>query len=130
MAEMTRQERFNLNTTPIFNEEMGHRLMVCRMKAMMTQTHLAKRLGISQANLSRLERGQLRTADFNCTKLEVIFGGSGFSYVVIGAGADKFDERIIGSKFWDTQHDKCNRYKNLPGGKLGEPGPIKPKPRY
>lgn len=117
MTEMTRQERFNLNTTPIFNEDMGRRLMLVRMKAMMTQAHLAQRLGISQQTLSQLELGRLRTANFNCAKLEVLFGGAGFSFVVINANAQSFDERLITVKFMETQREKNNKWKKFPEGK-------------
>jgi DNA-binding XRE family transcriptional regulator len=117
VAELSRQDRFNLNTTPIFNEDVGHRLMIARMKGKMTQDQLAHRLGISQQTLSCLERGLLRTADFNCTKLEIIFGGAGFSYIVIGANKDKYDERVIGQQFNEHQRAKYNKWKKFPGGK-------------
>ncbi len=104
MTPLSRQDRFNLSVTPIFNEEMGARLKIAREKLNITQAELAKKLHISQPTLSRIERGQMRTANFNVTQLEIIFNGAGMSFIVIGANAEKFTPN---KDYWKRQHKKC-----------------------
>lgn len=70
-------------TTPIWTKSMGQRLREVRKMEGISQGKLARRLGVSQSHLSKLEKGKTGSADFTMMKFLHSLGVN-TEYVLLG----------------------------------------------
>jgi transcriptional regulator with XRE-family HTH domain len=87
--------------TPIFDEEIGYRMSIARMRMRMDQAELGRLLGVSQQVISKLEQGKIRVPErpFNYARFHAIFGAM-TSYILSGAGREKYETGNVKHEYW------------------------------
>lgn len=104
------KDRLYQAVTPIWNRERGSRLATIRMSRNWEQSTLAELLGLTQAALSRLESGSVRTnPKFNLARLSAIFPTE-LSYILNGTGSEKYNAASIKKRFFETRLKTCGRW--------------------
>lgn len=110
-AARSRQQALEAKTVVLFDLPMGRRLRVARQKMRLQQGEFAPLIGITQQELSRLERGQKARVSIPITTLKSVLGKF-FVFVALGFGSDTVqvtagDLRAI--------HARPKNYKGQPG---------------
>jgi transcriptional regulator with XRE-family HTH domain len=101
------QSRLKQAMTPLWTKEMGHRLRIARMKQGRSQLEFAALLSteahpVSQQQIARVENGRMDRIGVTWARLEAVLGTQ-LSYVLIGAGAALYNERLIHRRYWDLR---------------------------
>lgn len=78
-------------SSPVFGLEMGQRFKTARMKMQMTQVEMAKRLGLTQTDICRLETGKLERVSLTTQEFKTALGEH-FGYVIVGSLHWKYEE--------------------------------------
>lgn len=95
-------QKLFLHVTPIFTPEIGDRMRIVRQRYLWSQAELAERLKISQHQISRLERGLLKTLEdpFSLSHFELVFG-SAAAFILLEQNQEKFLSR---RDYWTQRH--------------------------
>ncbi len=82
--------------SPIFTQEMGVRMVYARRRMKLTQDRMAKLLGISRSELSRIECGDRARPYFTVSHMQDILGRH-FRYVIDGTNWEEYERwRFVG----------------------------------
>ena len=86
---------------PLIDSEAGERMELVRMKMLLDQKEMAELLGVTQQQLSRLERGQVKCSGITLARFKAVFKRS-FSFILFGQG-EGIDRREVTARYWDTR---------------------------
>lgn len=98
------KDRLESIVTPIWDEKMGRRLKIIRMKNLMTQGEFGKLLGIQQNTVHQIEAGKVRVSrkPFTLATLRAILGPH-LNFVLYGSGAENYATGHISDTYWKTK---------------------------
>lgn len=96
-------DSFLFQTTPVFNKEMGRRLMIARCKMKLKQDELAKLLGVNQSEVSRIELNRIEVGNFTTGKLKEALGRH-FDYVFHGTRRSEYEPN------WAQKRDQFGNF--------------------
>lgn len=89
----------------MFDKEIGFRMRIIRMKMLLDQAGLGRLLGVSQHQISDLETGRRRIADFDYGRFVAVFGRHA-NYVLTGAGAESYNAGHYSKRYWKSRLTK------------------------
>ena len=109
-------ERIAQVTTPVFDAEIGNRMMVARMKLGLGQSELGDLLNVSQQSISKLERGHQATLEtpFTLAQFQSAFGKL-WTYVLLGNYADAISLAHVRKEYWRKKNAPKGNWKRLKG---------------
>lgn len=99
--------------TPLFTRDMGQRMEIARMKLLLDQATVGARLGISQQQVSKIERGELTTTGtFTYFQLEEVFGSKGVAFILFGSYEQDYPRGHIHRTYWAEKLKKKREKKS------------------
>jgi len=95
-------------SAPIFDLARGHRFELARMRLLLTQEQMAKRLStesdpVNQQAIHALEKGKTRFARFTCEQLLGAVGPNHFEYIMFNKHSAGYIERLIRAQFFKAK---------------------------
>lgn len=92
-----------MHTCPFFDEESGSRFALVRMRMLMDQRSMGELLGVSQQQISQLERGRLAQPPFNMARFKAVFGDF-YSFVLLGSQPKReMNPSYVTRLYWETK---------------------------
>jgi DNA-binding XRE family transcriptional regulator len=88
-------------TYPRFVDGAGERMAWVRMRMLMGQKELAAVIGISQQQISKVEKGHLEQPRFTMAMLKTVFPHH-WSYILTGKGGPQLVPNEIRKNFWNA----------------------------
>lgn len=98
-------ERIEANVSPIFTPEAGDRFRLIRMTMLIDQAEMGELLGLSQQQISFLERGRIEHPPFTLALLRATVGEY-WTFILFGTGrGQELDARggFVKQKYWHTR---------------------------
>lgn len=102
MTKNKGQDRLDQLTSPKFSADAGSRFRMIRMKMLVDQAEIGELLGISQQQVSKLEKGHLEHVGFSTARFKAVFG-KWYTFVLFGTDFPELNPAHIHQKYWDTR---------------------------
>lgn len=99
---VSRAQRLEMQVSPIFTPEMGKRMADIRMKMLLDQKALGLVFGISQQQISQLERGRLTHPPFTLAQFRAVFGEY-TAFILYGSKAETIPRALIAKTYWRSK---------------------------
>lgn len=97
------------NSTPLFDAAMSARFKVARSELGLSQSEMAKRIGLTQTDISRIEAGKCLTTGVKTEQFKTALGDY-FKYVIVGGGKPvrltTNNEQFAGENYWKGKKSK------------------------
>lgn len=83
---------------PMFDKDSGFRMRLIRMKFLWDQKELARRLGTTQSQICKIERGKQEIPSFTFAQFKAVFDKF-YSYILLNVGSEQINMAAIAEKY-------------------------------